>query len=176
MNNKRTKAFSAMFVCLAAVLLLSMSISIAYATKPIPVSGSFFTTPGTGSTTQEKAGESDNYIVTFSGVTVTWTGDVAGTGSWNARWVAHNIALPLGDEWYNTKGHYAIDATVDDKSGTLYIEACSNSGNPQAPRTWRIVGSTDELANIHGQGIFVPDLSTPSANDYLYSGEVHFDP
>jgi hypothetical protein len=176
MNKKRIKAFSAMFVGLAALLLLSMSISVTYATKPIPVSGSFFTTAGTGSTTAEQAGKSDNGIVTISDVTVTWTGGIAGTGLFNARWVAHNVGLPLGDEWFNTRGHYAIDATVDDKSGTLYIEACSNSGNPQALRTWRIVGGTDELANIHGQGTFVPDLSTPSLNDYLYSGDVHFDP
>jgi hypothetical protein len=170
---KRTKALSAMFVALAAALLFSMSMSVAYATKPMPVSGTFGQTAA-GSSTAWQAGESDNHIVTFSGVTIAWTGDISGTASYDGRWVIHNYGDPM-NAWVNSIGLYTIEATVDGKSGTLYIEGLGNSGNPQ-PSTWRIIRGTDELANLHGQGTFEPNLATPNPFDYLYSGNVHFDP
>ncbi len=175
MIKKRTMAFSAMFVALLAALLLTMSMSVAYATKPIPVSGIFSVTKGVGSITYWQAGESDNHIWTLSDYTTTWTGDISGIGTYDGRWVTHNYGPPAGDEWVNSRGSYTIAATVDGKSGTLYIEGVGNSGNPQ-PSTWRIIGGTDELANLHGQGTFEPNLATPSPYDYLYSGDVHFDP
>lgn len=173
MVKKRTKALSAMFVALAAVLLFSMSMSVAYATKPIPVSGTFKQTAA-GSSTSWHAGKSDNVILTLSGVTFKWEGDISGIGTYDGRWVIHNYG-DSANVWVNSIGYYTIAATVDGKSGTLYIEGVGNSGNPQ-PSTWRIIGGTDELANLHGQGTFEPNLATPSPFDYLYSGYVHFDP
>jgi len=177
MIKERTKAFSAIFVALAAALLLTMSMSVAYATKPIPVSGIFSATKGvSGSIAYWQAGESDNHIWTLSDYTTTWTGGISGIGTYDGRWVFHNYGPPAGDEWVNSRGSYTIAATVAGKSGTLYIEAGSNSKTPDTPRLWRIIGGTDELANLHGQGTFEPNLATPSPYDYLYSGYVHFDP
>jgi hypothetical protein len=166
MVKKTTKALSAMFVALSAALLLTMSMSVVYATASIPVNGTWYTTiPGSAIT--EQAGKSDNYIVTISDYTQAWTGDISGTTSYDGRWITH-VGNPT---WVNSRGHYTIEATVFGKSGTLYIEGVTNSGNPQ-PSTWRIVGGTDELANLHGEGTFVG----PVAGVYTYTGQVHFDP
>lgn len=159
-----------------AAALLALPMSAAYATKPMPVSGMFMLTD-TGSTPPiiRQAGESDNQIWVLSGATFVWTGDIEGTCSWEGRWVMHNFGDPEKQRT-NTQGHYTIEATVDGEEGTLYIEARATGGARPRPHNWVIIGGTGELANLHGRGTFVDNLATPNPFDYLYSGQVHFDP
>jgi hypothetical protein len=158
-------------VALMAVAMIALPISAVSATKPMPVSGTFTMFPGVIS--ENNAGNSDNSIWTFEDLPVIFDGGIIGTGSYDGRWVVHNYDDPLA-LWVNSKGHYEIEATVDGKSGTLYIEAGSNSGHPTTlkPAKWRIIGGTGELANLHGQGTFIGETIFL----YVYTGQVHFDP
>ena len=159
-------------VALMAVAMLAVPMSAVYATKPMPVSGTFMVFPD-GDLIIRQAGNSHNTIWILSGTTVMWTGDIEGIASYESRWVAHSHDDPekFG---INTRTLYTIEATVDEKCGTLYIEAIALG--PSGPHKWVIIGGTGELANLHGQGTFRDDTTTPYPFDYLYSGQVHFDP
>lgn len=157
------------FISLVFVVMLAFPIIDVLATKPIPVSGTFTIIPSAPPQTPKMSGKSDNGIAAPQS-NVVFTGGIAGTGSYSGRWVMHNIGDPQS-VWVNAKGDYEIEATVNSKSGTLYLKACTKSGSGK-PSTWRIVGGTGELKGLHGQGTFTAiDLL-----NYNYIGEVHFDP
>jgi len=166
MIRKRTKAFSALFVTLAATVLLSMSMSVAYATTPISVSGTFNVTGGTVQS-WSVSGESDNGILisTVSGV---YAGDIAGAYISDYHAVVHNRGTP--EMWRNIHTVATISATVlGEKTGTLYVMINGKYGEDG---TWVIIGGTDDLAGLHGQGTYHP-VTTTLVN---YEGQIHFDP
>jgi hypothetical protein len=156
------------FISFVVVIMLAFLIVSVSATKPMHISGSITVIPSPPQQ-PEMAGESDNGIVAPVS-DIVFAGDITGTGIYSGRWVMHNIGDPQSI-WVNAKGNYEIEATVDGKSGTLYLKACSKSGSGK-PSTWRIVGGTEELEGLHGQGTFTAvDLF-----NYNYVGQVHFDP
>jgi hypothetical protein len=167
MVKKRTKMFTTIFVALAVALLFSMSMSVAHATKPIPVEGQIII-QGYTSMVPNPSGESDNSIITLSLYGV-FVGDIAGSYTSESLWVRHNVGAP--DVWTNV---HAVDtispATVMDKTGTLTFMLNGKTGQEG---NWVIVGGTGELANLRGQGTYSPGANPVTVN---YEGQVHFDP
>ena len=164
--NKKILIFA---VALMAVVTVTLPVSLVSATKPLPVSFSVTIIPSGPPAAPKMAGNSDNGFVTPES-DIFLTGGISGTGTYSGRWVIHNSGDPE-NVFVTSKGRYEIEATVDDKSGTLYFKACTKTGSGK-PSTWRIVGGTGELAGLHGQGTFTAvDLF-----NYNYVGQVHFDP
>jgi hypothetical protein len=171
MVKKRTKALSAMFVALSAALLLTMSMSVAYAIKPEIVEGTFTSTFTFHAAS--RAGESDNVIANLS-VNAVWSGDIQGSSTSDSRWVYHYLPPPWvgGTGALNAHGYNTMDATVDSKSGILFIgiEGRRDAGGAFSG-TWVIIGGTDDLANLHGQGTWEQTGSVSA-----YTGQIHWDP
>jgi len=169
MVKKRTKALSAIFVALAAALLLLMSISVAYATKPIPVSGKIIIM-GFSVSSADMAGQSDNAIVYLS-LNGMFTGSIAGSYTSESRWVYHNYQQ--SDQWISVHAVDTISATITIDSvqytGTLFFML---NGKGAEGGNWVIIGGTGDLANLHGQGTYTP----VSGNVQNYEGQIQFDP
>ncbi len=161
-------------VFLLALAMLAVPISAVYATKPIPVSGTFMLLVG-GTITPRDAGKSTNRIQTITDVPTLFAGDISGTGYYDSRWVIHNSDDPAASWRMNVKSTYTITATVDGKSGILHFET-SGFTLSKHPNGWRITGGTGDLAGLQGQGTFTDNPATPNPFDYIYSGQVHFDP
>jgi len=163
---KKKRLISAFVVALAIVVLLSSSMSVVYATKPIPVSGSINVTGGTVYSI-DRAGESDN-SVTYLSLKGLFTGDIAGAYTSESRWVNHNVETP-SELWRNV---HAVDtispATVEGKTGTLYLMLDSGPSGG----SWVIIDGTGDLAGLHGQGTVLP----ASGGGVNYEGYIHFDP
>jgi hypothetical protein len=164
--NKKILVFA---VALMAVVMVTLPVSLVSATKPMPVSFSITIIPSGPPSAIKMAGKSDNGITTPES-NIILTGGISGTGTYSGRWVIHNSGDPE-NVFVTSKGRYEIEATVDDNSGTLIIEACARSGGDK-PALWRIVGSTGDLAGLHGQGTF----TAVDFFNYNYVGQVHFDP
>jgi hypothetical protein len=164
---KRKKTLSVMFVVSIAIVLFAMSMSIANAAKFIHISGSHFVTGATVS--PNPAGESDNAVLYISS-TGSYTGGIIGSFTGEGRWVGHNIGTPdLSRNTHNVVTFSA--ATVMGKTGGLSIMTIgkTDGGN------WVILGGTDELKGLHGQGTY---SATGSMFGKVadYEGEIHFDP
>jgi uncharacterized membrane protein len=169
MIKKRTKTFSAIFVALAASLLFSMSMSVAYATKSVTVSGQIVVL-GFSVSSADMAGQSDNAIVYLS-LNGVFTGGITGSYTSESRWVYHNYLQ--SDQWISVHAVDTISATVTidsvQYSGTLFFML---NGKAAEGGNWVIIGGTDDLANLHGQGTYTP----ASGNRQNYEGQIHFDP
>jgi len=149
--------------CLAVAMLATPLVCAAKTTKLITVTGTFYGLPG-GTWILDPAGKSDNTILTIVDGIVIWEGDIAGPSTYSGRTVLH-----AGGERDNKEGVWTITATVSDEngvphSGTLFIK--------RAQANWRIIGGTDGLANLHGEGTS-EDIGFPY---WAYTGQVHFDP
>jgi hypothetical protein len=176
-SKKRTKILSTIFIALAVALPLSMSISLAYATTPKQVT---WTSTPTGLIPQggKTAGNSDTRFLDLS-LTATCTGDISGTYTSDSHWIIHNWAtgVPLLQQPGPVQVH-AIDyftATFEGKSGTLAI-LVNHVYYPSigyTEGTWVIIGGTDALANLHGQGT---TYDPPGPSLTTWTGQVHFDP
>jgi uncharacterized membrane protein len=168
MNRKRTKAFSAILVALAVTLLFSMSLSVAYATEPIHISGKILVL-GASLTSGKQAGQSDNAIVYLS-LNGKFTGSIAGSYTSESRWVYHNYQQ--SDQWISVHAVDTISATVTIDSvqytGTLFFMI---NGKAADGGNWVIIGGTGDLANLHGQGTF-----TPAGVGQDYEGQIQFNP
>jgi len=154
------------FFSLLAVVVIALPMFTTYAKKPEPVEFTMVVDGTTGHTTTDPSGNSDTSIVTKSNFMFTCTGDVDGSGYFDVREVVRK-----GGAWKTSTGLYVIDATVDGKSGTLFIKTSVNSRDPN-PSYWRIVSGTDDLVNLHGQGtfVFIP------TQGLVFTGQVHFEP
>jgi len=171
MVKKRTKAFSAIFATIAAVLLFSISISVVYATKPVTVDGTFTTTNTYFGMT--RAGESDNVIIDLS-VNAIWTGDIAGSSTSDSRWVLHYLPFPGARGTANMHGLNTMSATVDGKSGTLTILITGRVDKDLVgDGTWQIISGTNDLTNLHGRGTWGP---SGTVGVDVYTGQIHWDP
>jgi hypothetical protein len=177
MVKKRTKALSMIFIALTIALLLSMSMSIAYATTPMQVT---WTSVATGISVQDGkiAGESDNRFLDLS-LTAMCTGDIAGIYTSDSHWIIHNwiTGVPLLKQPGPVNVHAVdyISTTFQGKSGTLAILVnhiyYPSIGSSEG--TWVIIGGTGELANLHGQGT---TFDPPGPGPTTWTGQVHFDP
>ncbi len=170
-NMNQKNAFSLIIVTLMASVLLAMSVSGSYASTHIQVSGSIIITGATISA--NAAGESDNRMVHISS-TGMYTGDIAGSYTGEALWIVHNVSgpMPLMGSSRNTHNVATFSsATVMGKTGTLTIMLV---GNPSG-ESWVIIGGTDELESLHGQGTLAMTgaMMGKVAN---YEGTIHFDP
>ena len=149
----------AILTCLIAIATLSMSISCAYATKPIPVSGSF--SASLIPIPVKVAG--NNVFFEHSGAGE-WTGGISGSTIAYHRWVAHT---KIGV----TNVHVEVifsSATVAGQSGKLTILFLGKTtGLGVGSGTWRIISGSGGLANLKGGGTWGPGQ---------YQGTVHFDP
>jgi hypothetical protein len=168
MVKKRTKALSAVFAALAVALLFSMAMSVAYATKPIPVSGQIIILGATNVVT-EPAGGSDNSITTLNLYGV-FVGSISGSYTSESRWITHNFGMP--DSWTHALGVDTISpAAVMGKTGTITFLLDGKTGEGG---TWVIIGGTGDLANLRGQGKYTPSATSTYIN--IYEGQIHFDP
>jgi hypothetical protein len=152
-------------IALMAVTTLSTTISVVFATKPTHVEGTWKI--DTGTVYKDPAGNSDTLIETHEDI-ITLTGDIEGTGDYDRRLVFHNYS-PSPPWQVTQQGLITIDATVGGMSGTLYIRTVANS-QKLIDGEWTIIGGTEGLVNLHGQGTF--DHTSPVA--FTYEGQVHF--
>lgn len=167
----RKKTLLEIVATLAIALVLTMSMSVVYATTPETVNGSFTSTRTIYAV--RRAGESDNVIIDLS-VNALWIGDIAGSSTSDSRWVLHYLPLPGAKGTANMHGYNTMSATVDGKSGilTMLIEGRIDK-DFVGDGTWQIISGTDELANLHGQGTWGPS-ETPGVT--AYTGQIHWDP
>ena len=165
-GERTSKKILGVFTSLLVVAMLALPMSATYATKPTPVSGTFYSVPN-GTIETRFAGKSDNVIMTVIGELM-WTGDIAGLAAYEGFWITHKGHT-------NARGISTVDATVNDKSGTLTIYQGSWSEPiPGLVRGhWRIISGTGDLANLHGQGTF-EETGVPMV--FAYTGQIHFDP
>ncbi len=169
---KGKKTLSATLLALAAALLFSMFISVAYASTPETVN--FTSTQTFTYHSITRAGESDTVILDLT-VNAVWVGDISGTSTSDSRWVLHYLPTPGATGTNNLHGVNTVSATVDGKSGTLIILLTANrSPNDEAAEgTWVILSGTGDLANLHGGGTTGPS-ETPGVS--AYTGKIHWDP
>jgi hypothetical protein len=154
-------------IALMAVTTLSTTISVVFATKPTHVEGTWKI--DTGTVYKDPAGNSDTLIETHED-TITLVGGIEGTGDYDRRLVFHKYT-PAPPWQVTQQGIITIEAKVDEKEGLLYIKTVANSmTSPDGE--WTIIGGTDGLVNLHGQGKF----SHTSPITFGYVGQVHFDP
>ncbi|HLN44503.1 MAG TPA: DUF3224 domain-containing protein [Candidatus Sulfotelmatobacter sp.] len=169
---KRKNAFSAMLLALGVTLILSMFMSVAFASTPETVN--FTSTQTWTILSGTRAGESDNVILDVV-VNAIWVGDIAGTSTSDSRWILHYLPTPGAVGTNNLRGVNTVSATVNGKSGTLIIllTASRSPDDVEADGTWVILSGTGDLANLHGQGTAGPS-GTPGVT--AYTGQIHWDP
>ena len=155
-----------LILSLAVVMLaLPMSAVLAKNDKFIYVSGEFPITYA-GDLTIEQKGKSDTRILTYE-FEAYWSGGITGAGTTEGFWVM----IKYDPITYDLKQLIPQDLTVlsdptidgEEYEGDLIIGG--------SPTSWRIIGGTGELANVHGQG------TKWSIDPFTigYEGWIHFD-
>jgi hypothetical protein len=163
-------------LALTAVLLATPYIGMVHAKPSTAVSGTIVIT---GYVPLEilPRGKSDNLIMKVL-LTAEFTGDIAGTTTYEAFMMLHNFIPPMGGPDVASNIHEKITfetVTVLGKSGSLTLEANLCSHRPaDSAWHWTILGGTGELANLHGHGTWAPE--NPGDLVEYYEGQVHFDP
>jgi hypothetical protein len=167
-GEEMNKKVLGIIIALMAVTTLSTTISVVFATKPTHVEGTWKI--DTGTVYKDPAGNSDTLIETHEDI-ITLTGDIEGTGDYDRRLVFHNYS-PSPPWQVTQQGIITIEeAKVGEMTGTLVISTVANS-QKSPDGQWTIIGGTEELVNLHGQGTF--SHVTPLL--FKYEGQVHFDP
>ncbi len=166
-------------LALCAILLAIPNVLTAFANPSTYVSGTQLLNLITGVTVldQSPAGKSDNLKLTTS-ITDTWTGDIAGTTTYESTWIVHDYdpGPPPGGTPNIHETIFFSTVSVLGKSGSL--ELVVNLGGSKGVFRWTILSGTGELANLHGNGIYYSTgLIDQNLNQvYAYEGQVHFDP
>lgn len=159
-GEKRMNKKLSILVSLLVVAMLAFPMSTVFAEEPIDVEGTFSATPGA----VPVKFPGNNIIFEHSGVGA-WEGDISGDTVAQHRWVAHangitNVHVELTFSSVTVMG--------ESKSGTLSMLFLGKiTGLGIGEGTWRIIGGTGDLANLHGGGTWSPGQ---------YEGQVHFDP
>ena len=156
------------FVSLLVVAMLALPMSVAYATKPTEVTWTSVIT----SMSMDGRFVGPNYILTFE-ITDLWSGYITGSSTTVGRWIWHDY--PFGR--INAYIIKTVSATVDGKTGVLVFMLVGNLPpypTPGAEYRWIIIGGTEDLANLHGQGTMV--VPSIPGGLYTWTGQVHFDP
>jgi hypothetical protein len=159
------KKIFGVFVSLLVAAMLTLPMSIAFASKPdIVVNGVFL---WTGAPTFDVDEYRPNGRIMRGTVPLMYTGDFLGAAEGDFVWNVHT------DKGVTGRNFHTINVLAvfgdDTKTGSLVI-LLSNTNNK-----WRIISGTGDLENIHGTGTFMSIPSTP-AMDFIYTGTVHFDP
>jgi hypothetical protein len=163
--NKINRKILGIFVALMIVAMLATPIAVAK--PPTSVSGEQMII-GYTPIGDDPKGNSDNHVSTAM-LTVEWTGDIAGVAMYEGVLMMHGETVPIN---IHEKIHFDA-VTVLGKSGSLTLQVSANLGRGgQNVFRWTIIDGTEELANLHGNGIYWLD----EAPFYLYEGQVHFDP
>jgi len=181
--NKGKKALSAMLVTSTIILLLTMSMSVVYATKPTKISGTWVPTSGITLTGPEHTG-GGNHFHGWNNTGRYITGPIKGNFTQTVTVTMHTgepvfvEEPPLDFLWRIDRTIH--DAIVDGKSGTIVmrlickgsIVMVDDSPVTSLEGTWVIISATDGLAGLHGQGTWwnIPPLRLG------YEGQIHFDP
>ena len=162
---------------LAVVLLATPYIGIAHATPSATVNGTITVLSGTQ--LKEIPLSDGNRLYRYA-VTEQWSGDIDAVGSTtNSIWLTHDLVIPPSgppaglpppDYTINIFEVLTFQGNVLGQSGTfsmaiyLHFSMTENYGN------WVILGGTDGLAHLHGQGT----ESEPAPFTYTYTGQIHF--
>jgi hypothetical protein len=157
---------------LAVVLLATPYIGMAHAKPSTTVSGTIAVL--SGFPTIKPVGGANNEIWIMD-LAEEWFGDIAGVGvTPESIWVWHHSFPPMIGPDYTINIHEKLtfhDAMVLGESGDLFMEVILKADITGGSGHWTILGGTEGLANLHGQGTL--SLST---TPYSYTGQVHFDP
>jgi len=163
-------------VFVLAMAILSLPMCSVIATKPVSITASRTRDTSSGDPPESRmAGKSDNRFTIVTGTIFEWTGDIEGNSTQDAIRFYPNYDPDLKpSQWLPTRVHAVCtfeSATVMGKSGGLTMklqfvidEEKNFKGN------WVIIGGTDDLANLHGQG----KVSGPKGAE-VFSGMLHFD-
>lgn len=167
-GDKMNKKMLVVFVSLLVVAMMTLPMSIVFATKPTQVGGVFWVTPTIPSSPPyipeelsiRPLGESGNSILTWTDLLVTFMGSIGGTGFYNAH------VLSKSDGTINSHGVVTLTgAWVGTKTGDLTIK--------METYNWRIISGTGDLENLHGSGTVI---WTSTTGLYKIDGQIHFDP
>ncbi len=140
------------------IVSFTFTISATCAKKPeIVVNGVFF---WTGAPVPEMSRETPNGMILRGTVPLMYTGSFVGPAIGEFVWNTHTQRSVTGRNFH----------TINTATGSLVI-LLSNSNS-----RWRIISGTGAYENIHGTGTFVADESTEFSFDFIYTGNVHFDP
>ena len=155
------------------MIVAMLATPIAVAKPPTSVSGEQMISDYTPISDVPK-GKSDN-LVSTAALEVAWTGDIEGVAEYEGILMLHNWVPPLGGPDTTVNIHeriYFPTVTVLGKTGSLTLAVCL--GGSKGVFRWTVIDGTDELANLHGNGIYyVTDMEQGL---YYYEGQVHFDP
>ncbi len=157
---------------LVVVLLATPYIGTVYAKPSTPVSGTQTLNNFIPLGPPAPEGKSANALL-IAMVDVTWAGDIAGHTVYEGKLMLHNFVLPAGGPDTTTNIHERIffqTVNVLGKTGSLTLVV--NLGGSKGVFRWNILSGTDELANLHGNGVYYQT----GVSTYAYEGEVHFDP
>ena len=147
--------------------ILTMSMSVAYASPPTTISGKWAMT-GVTNIEEKQAGSSNIGFQQIGGLGF-FVGGISGPFSSDASWTGHNVDQP--NMWVH--GHVVITispAVVMGKTGSLTFMFNGNMGEGG---NWVIIGGTGDLAILHGNGNWSPTGGFPQLT---YEGQVHFEP
>jgi hypothetical protein len=170
-GEEMNKKVLGIIIALMAVTTLSTTISVVFATKSTPVAGVWTITPVPDSVVKKPVGIA---LIQTSVDDIELVGNIAGSGTYDRRLVIHNYGPNSKDGplfKVTQQGLITIYATFDGKSGTLYIKTVANS-QKLIDGEWTIIGGTEGLVSLHGQGTF--DHLSPTK--FTYEGQVHFSP
>ena len=151
------KKMLGIFVGLFVVAMLVLPMSGVLATKSTEVSGVFM---WTGPPTWEVQRETPNGNILRGTVPLMYTGYFSGPAEGEFVWNTHDNHGVTGRNFH----------TIETQTGSLVI-LLSNSNSK-----WRIISGTGAFANIHGTGTFMSDTTTDMPYDFIYTGNVHYDP
>jgi hypothetical protein len=165
-GERMNKKVLVIVVALMAVAMLALPISVVSATKPttMTLSGTIYIL-GEGTGKIFVAGESGNNLLKFRDVPVLWTGDIAGSGVYNANWLDKVSGDMVVDVAVGT--HVLEDAMVDGIGvGDLSI------GHNKDGFEYFIKSGTGYLSSIRGKGT----LTMVNPVTYDYELEVQINP
>jgi hypothetical protein len=149
-----------------AMLALPISGVFAKNEKFIHVSGTIFLTYD-GQIENIQKGKSDTWVLTGTDWSGPWIGGIEGTGVYNCRWALHKFDPATFESNIVPQEIWILsDPTID---STPYEGDLIIGGSPGG---WRIIGGTEDLANVHGQGTKL-DINPFTIG---YEGWIHFDP
>lgn len=117
-----------------------------------------------------------NFIWSQTGSHVTWMGGITANGTSDFTiiyikpiWEGYNIV-----DMHTSTIHVVNTLTDPIIGGVQYYGELTISGSGHGTMaSWRILGGTGDLANVHGQGT---SWSTEEAFTVGYEGWIHFDP
>jgi hypothetical protein len=164
-------------LALAAVLFATPYIGMVHATTPMPVSFGV-TLTGIDEETVDYRQNGPNWIAQYISFGLV-SGDIEGSMTGEPYWIYHQWVGPDEDPYMleveKVNGHVLLTidpATVGDKTGKIVLRFNDVFGTDFAG-TWVIIGGTDELKGIHGQGTWSIDLVNFVQ---VFEGKIQFNP